>query len=183
MEFAKGRVQTSTGLTGGNMNEIAKIEEQIRAETEEERKAREERGKKQLEEIGYISLKNRKAPLEILDAMESSEGVQLNACHLLGCTVREFRQLLASNPKWGMTWNEIRKKLVSKAECVMVDLLESKADKTKFGAAKYLLDKLGGGEGYGETGAGFEVVVQPGTDDQATRIRAIFGIVENEQGK
>lgn len=164
------------------MNEIAKIEEQIRAETEEERKAREERGKKQLEEIGYISLKNRKSPLEILDAMESSEGLQLNACHLLGCTVREFRQLLASNPKWGITWSEIRKKLVSRAEGVMVDLLGSRSDKVKFDSAKYILDKLGGSDGYGTTGTGFEVVVQPGTDDQATRIRAIFGIVENEQG-
>lgn len=165
------------------MNEIAKIEEQIRAETDEERKAREERGKKQLEEIGYISLKNRKSPLEILEAMEASEGLQLNACHLLGCTVREFRQLLASNPKWGITWTEIRKKLVSRAESVMVDLFGSRSDKVKFDSAKYILDKLGGSDGYGTTGTGFEVVVQPGTDDQATRIRAIFGIVENEQGR
>lgn len=164
------------------MNEIAKIEEEIRAETEEERKAREERGKKQLEEIGYISLKNRKSPLEILDAMEASEGLQLNVCHLLGCTVREFRQLLASNPKWGITWTEIRKKLVSRAESVIVDLFGSRSDKVKFDSAKYILDKLGGSDGYGQTGTGFEVVVQPGTDDQATRIRAIFGITDNEQG-
>lgn len=164
------------------MNEIAKIEEEIRAETEEERKAREERGKKQLEEIGYISLKNRKSPLEILEAMEESEGLQLNACHLLGCTVREFRQLLASNPKWGITWSEIRKKLVSRAESVIVDLFGSRSDKVKFDSAKYILDKLGGSDGYGQSGTGFEVVVQPGTEDQATRIRAIFGITDNEQG-
>ena len=162
------------------MNEVAKIEEEVKAETEEEKKAREERAAVQLKEIGYVSLKNRKAPLEILDAMEKSEGIQNSACKLLDCSVREFRQLLMSNPMWGNIWAEVRKRLVSKAECVMVDLLESKSDKTKFSAAKYLLDKLGGGEGYGETGTGFEVVVQPGTDDQATKIRAIFGITEHE---
>lgn len=161
------------------MNEIVKLEESVKAETEEEKKAREERAAVQLKEIGYVSLKNRKAPLEILDAMERSEGVQNSACKLLGCSVREFRQLLAANSTWGIIWQEIRKKLVSKAECVMVDLLESKSDQMKFSAAKYLLDKLGDGEGYGGTG-GIEVVVQPGNDEQATKIRAIFGITEHE---
>ena len=72
----------------------------------------------------------------------------------------------------------MRKKLVSKAEGVMVDLLDSKSEKTKFDAAKYILDKLGGGDGYGSTG-GIEVVVEPGTEEQATKIRAIFGIAES----
>ena len=152
--------------------------ELIKVETEEERKAREERAAKQLKEIGYVSLKNRKSPMEILDALEKSEGVQANACTLLGCTVREFRQLLASHKTWGTLWAEIRKKLVSKAENVMVDLLESKQDRLRFDAAKYFLDKLGAQEGYGQTTTGFELTVQGADKEHAAQIKAIFGITE-----
>lgn len=59
----------------GTMNDIVKYEEEVRAETEDEKKAREGRAEVQLKEIGYVSLKNRKSPMEILDAMEQSEGV------------------------------------------------------------------------------------------------------------
>lgn len=181
MEENQGRVQAPSGVS--ETTEAVQVVEKkdndlVLVETDEERKQREERAERQVKEIGYASLKNRKSPMEIFKAMEKSEGIQANVCVLLDCSVREFRQLLTQSKLWATTWAEIRSKLVSKAECVMVDLLESKQDQLKFSAAKYILDKLGGNDGYGQTTTGFELTVQGADEQKAMQIKAIFGISE-----
>lgn len=64
--------------------------------------------------------------------------------------MREFSVLLSSDKELALLWKEIRESIVSEAEGVLTNLLNSKSEDTRFRAAKYILDKRGAGLGYGE---------------------------------
>lgn len=144
-------------------------------EAEEARQARMKRAQDQLQQYGRASLKNRRSMKEIADAMERSGGLTSNVCKILDCTYREFSVLLSSSKDLGKRWQDIRKQIVSRAEHTMVDALCSKNETTRFNAAKYILDRLGASEGYGQIP---QTAITVENGDKKTTIKAIFGINE-----
>lgn len=104
----------------------------------------------QIKQIGYASLANRKSPKEIEEAIFMSNGLNWAVCRLLDCSLNEWYVLLNNSKYYWELWKNTRKTLVARAEDTMVNLLDSPNEKTRFDASKYLLDRLGTSEGYGQ---------------------------------
>lgn len=149
----------------------------MKIETSKEKKAREARAQKQIKQIGYASLANRKSPKEIENAILMSTGLTWAVCKLLDCSLNEWNVLLDTNKEYWSLWKSTRKTLVARAEDTMVNLLDSPNEKTRFDASKYLLDRLGTSEGYGQQPQ-VAVSVEQSNEDKALQIKAIFGINE-----
>ena len=147
----------------------------MKTETSKEKKAREARAQKQIKQIGYASLANRKSPKEIENAILMSSGITWAICKLLDCTLNEWNVLLNTNKEYWNLWKATRKTLVARAEDTMVNLLDSPNEKTRFDASKYLLDRLGTSEGYGQQPQ-VAVGVQISPEDKKVEVKAIFGI-------
>lgn len=146
-------------------------------ETPKEKRAREARAAKQIQTIGYASLRNRKSPQEIVQAMQMANGVTWAACKLLDCTMLEFTALISSDKQLGMMWRDMKKTLVARAESTMASLMDSQSELMRYNSAKYILDKLGTSEGYGQQSQ-IAVSVEQSAEDKALQIKAIFGINE-----
>lgn len=141
-------------------------------ETAKEKQERKARAAKQLKSIGYVSLRNRKSPDKIRLAMEISCGNMGVLQKLLEATNREILVLLQNDKELRELWNEIRETQLHKAEEVVVTLLGSKNEDTRFRAAKFLLDKRGKELGYGEQKNVQEISV----NDGLVSIRSIFSL-------
>lgn len=141
-------------------------------ETPKEKRAREARAAKQIQTIGYASLRNRKSPQEIVQAMQMANGVTWAACKLLDCTMLEFTALISSDKQLGMMWRDMKKTLVAKAESTMASLMDSQSELMRYNSSKYILDKLGRDEGWSSAPTIAQQIVTTGEVD----IKNIFGI-------
>lgn len=101
-------------------------------ETPKQREQRQKRADKQKEEIGWVSLKNRKSPDEIYKAMVASGGLTSAVCKILECSPIEWRTLTSANKDIGIKWQEIKKQLVDKAESAMASLMDSPNEQIRF---------------------------------------------------
>lgn len=103
-------------------------------------------------DLGEVSsLKNRYTDEQIIEAMASSGGITAQCCKILDCRPWEFQVLLTQDNELGKRWQNIRKYIVAEAESTMVELMEPTYDeKTRFAAAKFLLQSLGQKDGYGQ---------------------------------
>lgn len=146
-------------------------------ETSKQKADRKKRAEKQLAELGYVSLRNRKSPDQIRVAMEASSGNQMLVCQLLKCTSREFSVLLATDKELALLWQEIRESIVSEAEGVMTNLLNSKSEQMRFQTAKYILDRRGKDLGYGQTNN--QITVET-NDKGGISIKSIFGLPDSD---
>lgn len=131
--------------------------------------------KTDLDEVS--SLKNRYTDEQIIEAMANSGGITSKVCQILDCKQWEFQVLLTQDKELGKRWQNIRRYIVAAAERTMVELMEPTYDeKTRFAAAKFLLQSLGQKDGYG---ASPQVAVEVNNGDgegNMSRIRAIFGL-------
>ena len=144
------------------------------AETKKQRQERLERAKAQKDKLGYVSLKNRVSPDRIRLCMELSGGNSHVLCALLKCTYREFYVLIQHDDELRELWKDIRESIVSQAEGVMATLMDSKNERMRYDAAKYILDKRGKDLGYGQQQTQLTVETTP----DGVSIKQIFGIPE-----
>jgi hypothetical protein len=112
--------------------------------------------------------------------MANSGGITAQCCKILDCKPWELHVLLSQDKELGKRWQNIRRYIVAKAEQTMVDLLGGPYDeKTRFAAAKFLLQSLGQKDGYGASPQ-VAVEVNNGDGDKLTQVRAIFGINDTD---
>lgn len=109
--------------------------------------------------------------------MQMANGVTWAACKLLDCSTLEFTALISSDKQLGMMWRDMKKTLVARAESTMASLMDSQSELMRYNSAKYILDKLGTSEGYGQQPQ-VAVSVEQSAEDKALQIKAIFGINE-----
>ena len=90
--------------------------------------------------------------------------------------MREFSVLLSSDKELALLWKEIRECLVSEAEGVLANLLNSKSEALRLQTAKYILDRRGRELGYGQIGN--QITVET-NDNGGVSIKSIFGLPED----
>lgn len=90
--------------------------------------------------------------------------------------MREFSVLLSSDKELALLWKEIRESIVSEAEGVLTNLLNSKSEQMRFQTAKYILDRRGKELGYGAQNQS-EISVDVSKD--GVSIKSIFGLPDD----
>lgn len=83
---------------------------------------------------------------QIKEALAKSGGQLFRAAKLLDCKPHELQLLLPIHSSLGRFWQQCRADAVAEAECTMNQLLSSKDEGTRFKAAKFVLQALGGRE-------------------------------------
>ena len=113
---------------------------------------------------------------QIKEALAKSGGQLFRAAKLLDCKPHELQLLLPVHSSLGRFWQQCRADAVAEAECTMNQLLSSEDEGTRFKAAKFILQSLGGRE-WALPGQGVEVTQD---QDGNLNIRAIFGLKEED---
>lgn len=144
-------------------------------ETPKEKQERKARAAKQLKSIGYVSLKNRYSPEQFEKAIRMSCGSVKAVCLLLKCNQNEFFVFLNSNMEMRTIWDEVRQTQLDRAEEVVDSLLDSKNEKIRLDAAKYILSNRH--LDYKQKQNVQEVNVGK---DGSVSIRSVFGLSEDE---
>ena len=140
-------------------------------ETPKEKQERKARAAKQLKSIGYVSLKNRYSPEQFEKAIRMSCGSVKAVCLLLKCNQNEFFVFLNSNKEIRTIWDEVRQTQLDRAEEVVDSLLDSKNERIRLDAAKYLLSHRHPDYQPQQNGISIET-----NKDGTTSVRAIFGL-------
>lgn len=112
---------------------------------------------------------------EFIQCIEQNCGITTAICNQLDCT---FSQYWHAVKKWGLEEfvAESRKSLVSIAEKVMSDLLNSEDERIRFQSANYILKTQGATQGWSEP----KNITQIDATNGTVSIKQIFGI-EDEQ--
>lgn len=107
---------------------------------------------------------------QVEEAIYKHSGLTYDICVELDCTPK---QLFMKIDKYGLReeMHNARKHLVAKAESTLAELLASSNDKLKAEVAKFILERLGRDEGWGQNP---QIVQQIDTTDGS--IKQIFGI-------
>ena len=141
-------------------------------ETPKEKAQRKKRAEKQQREMGYVTLKNRYSPEKIEKAMWLSCGSVRVLAKLLDVTVNQIYVYLNGKEAREL-WNEIRRQQLDRAEEVVDGLLDSKNERIRLEAAKYLLSHRH--PDY-QQGNSQEITVKNGE----VSIKSVFGINDEE---
>ena len=125
---------------------------------------------------GDCALLQRYTEEQIIEALSKSGGQLFRAAKLLDCKPHELQLLLPVHSRLGKFWTQCRADAVAEAECTMNSLLSSSDEGTRFKAAKFILQSLGGRE-WNSASQGVEI-----TQDQEgnLNIRAIFGLKDED---
>lgn len=143
-------------------------------ETTKQRNERKERAQKQLSELGYVSLKNKYSPEKIEKAMWLSCGSLKVLATLLKVTQNQILVYLNCNKEARELWNQIRQQQLDRAEEVVDGLLDSKNERIKLDAAKFILQNRH--PDYKQQRNVQEISV----DDGKVSIRSIFGLSDED---
>lgn len=119
--------------------------------------------------------KTRRAKLT-KDTLEQSiihnNGLTFDICCDLECTPKQFWNAVEKHQLKDLV-SDCRKQLVGRAESTLNSLLESEDDKTKVAAAKFILERLGKDDGWGQ---GPQIAQQINIVDKELEIKKIFGV-------